>query len=148
MIVSDRLLTVLQQHIKINLPALVLPELRDTDAKQIPGETLLILDADEPEEHEGMHGIFIINAEIFLKLHAKDETPDTRREMLGDLEDLVSDKATLKAFVNDPLEPRGIGSDGFHMFDAVIKDGGWATEGDELMGGLLVEVTCMGLDKT
>ena len=147
MIVSDRLLTVLQQYIKIEQPALVLGKLRDTDAKQEPGITQLILDADEPEEHEGMHGIFIIDVEIHLKMHAKDITPQVRRDLLSDIMDELGDLDTLKDFANDPLELRGISAYGFHLFDLVIQDGGWEVDGDELVGKIMAEATCMGMDR-
>lgn len=147
MIVSDRLLIVLQQFIKIEHPDLVSGKLRDTDAKQEPGTTQLILDADEPEEHEGMHGIFEIPAEIHFKLHAKDVTPQVRRDLLSDVMDSLGDLDELKSFANDPLELRGISAYGFHIFDLIILDGGWEPDGDELVGKLMVQATCMGMDR-
>jgi len=147
MIVSDRLLTVLQQYIKIQHPELELAKLRDTDAKQEPGVTQLILDADEPDEHDGMHGVFIIPAEIHLKLHAKDMTPSVRRGLLSGVMDTLGELDEVKEFTNDPLELRGICNYGFHLYDLVIQDGGWQVDGDELVGVLLVEATCMGMDR-
>ncbi len=147
MLVSDRLLTVIQQHVKIFFPELGLAKLRDSPASRDAGEPQLVIDADEPVEHEGMHGVFIINVELSIQMHARDLGPVARRELLGDLMNILVNDEDLRAFANDPDEVRGIGDYGLHIFDIVILDGGWDQVDDELMGRVIMDVTCMGVDK-
>lgn len=147
MLVSDRLLITLQQHLAIELPDLPVAKLRDSPDTKEAGEVQIVLDADEPEEHEGMHGIFEVAVELRVMVHPNDMTAVDRRDLLCEIMELLQDLAGVQAFVNDSQALRGIGAKGFHLFDLVIEDGGWEEEGEEYVGTVMLGATCMGLDR-
>ncbi len=142
MLVSDRFLTALGEYLNGELGWTDPPRLRDWDGTKTAKE--LILDADEPEEHEGLDGVFSISAVVVLKIRVRDAAEASRRGWLGSAVAALIDGAI--EWVNEPLNPRGIGTDELKVFDLRNDDGTWEQEDKWLNGKIAVRAIIAGVD--
>jgi hypothetical protein len=144
MTVSDRFLVALGAYLQ-QCEALAgreySPRLRDWDGWQGPSE--LILDADEPEEHETLRGNYALDAVVALSLHPRDSAPEERRELLGELAEALADTEALVEFLSDAEnEARGLGiGELLIVWEVRTNDGTWDVEEDRIIGK--VEVAAM-----
>ena len=137
MTTSDRVLTVLAAWLDYGgfLPPGVVPKLRDVDGNKGPLE--VVLDADEPEEHEILRGVERIEGEIRLHVSADDSSSDGRRVMLSDLAEMY-DVDEFLSWANDPAEDRWLeaGQD-LTFYDLRMDAGGsWDQEERRFTGKL------------
>lgn len=147
MFVSDRLLTVLQRYLAEACPGYPVAYLRDSSGKKSMGGWELVLDADDPEEHDVMQGVFEVPGELLITAHPADTNESDRREMLGEYLAALGEKSAVKDFANDPEEARGIGGYGLHVFDFILLDGRWQPEDDEYQANVTFTALCMGMDR-
>jgi hypothetical protein len=137
MTTSDRVLAVLASWLEQEdlLPDATTPRLRDYDGVKTSVE--VILDADDPDEHDVLRGVDTIEGEIILDVSADDSSHDGRQAMLSELADGYDVDAFL-AFANDAGADRGlVMGEGLKVFDFRMAVGGsWEPDGRRFMGKL------------
>lgn len=135
MTTSDRVLTVLAAWLDYGgfLPPDVSPRLRDIDGDL--GALEVILDADEPEEHELLRGVERLEGEIRLDISADDSSAAGRRAMLSDLAEFYEVDEFME-WANDPAEGRGLeaGQDVTFYDLRVAAGGSWENEDRRCIG--------------
>jgi hypothetical protein len=142
MLVSDRFLVALGEFLVDELGWVDPPRLRDWSGTK--GAKELILDADEPEEHEGLDGVFSVSAVVCLKVRTRDASEADRRGWLGDAVEALRESAL--AFLNDPENARGLGEEELRVFDLRNDDGVWEVEDKWLNGKVMVKAVIAGVD--
>lgn len=142
MIVSDRLLVALGEFLNGDLGLGLVPRLRDYSGTK--GKKTLILDAEEPVEHEGLDGVFEVEGEVCYRFRNRDEAEADQRADLGEIVEALRERA--KAWLNDSGNARGIGADGLTVFDFRNDDGVWEQEDKWLNGKIRFSAVVVGLD--
>jgi len=151
MTTSDRVLAVMATWLTENgwLPADAVVRLRDWDGDKatsaVPGDDKLayevVLDADEPEEHEVLRGVDTITGSIILDVNVDDTSQEQRQEMLSDLS-CAYDVDDFLLWANDSLEERGLlAGEDVKIFDLRMAiAGSWEPEGRRQVGRIAFEV--------
>jgi hypothetical protein len=140
MVPSDRLLTALGVYLSGKLDGEYPPRLRDWSGTK--GAAELVLDADEPSENGGLDGVYSISGVVALRLKARDFEDETRRNLLGDLEESLTEaggdpeELAVIEFLNDDLADRGIGELGLEVYELRSDGGAWEREEKWLVGKL------------
>jgi len=125
MVVSDRFLVALGDYLDargFSYPA----RLRDWSG--VKGQETLVLDADEPDEHEGLAGVFSIDGVVALRVHPRDTTDEERRDLLADLSEYLEDDDStgFLAWVNNSENERGLAADeGLQVYEFRVDIGIW-----------------------
>lgn len=134
MVVSDRVLVALGEYLGergFSYPA----RLRDWSG--VKGQETLVLDADEPEEHEGLEGVFSIDGVVALRVHARDTSDEERRDLLGGLSEYLEDDDStgFLSWVNDSENERGLDVDeGLQVYEFRADAGVWEIDGKFISG--------------
>ena len=148
MVVSDRLLTALGSYIEEQAAVGLRPVLRDWSGTK--GKEQLVLDADEPEEHEGLNGVYAVDGVVAVMVHARDMDDEERREVLGAIDTALSlegsDEGEIKVaeWCSDASEARGIGSEVLKVFEFRHDAGAWEVDGKWLVGRIEWAAICCG----
>jgi|TARA_R110002074_G_scaffold4666_2_gene23049 hypothetical protein len=142
MMVSDRFLVSLGEFIVTELGLGITPRLRDWNGTK--GAQELILDAEEPVEHDGLDGVYSVEAVVALRLRGRDTTEASRRATMGSIVALV--QADAATWITATANPRGIGSEGLKVFDLRTDDGVWEIEEKWLVGKVTVSALIAGVD--
>lgn len=143
MVASDRLLVALGKYLEasvdwvsLGLSAAVTPRVRDYEGSK--GALNVTLDAEEPEEHEVIDGVYSLTGTISMEMKAREISVAVRRNVLEAVENsLVVPGVTLTACVewlNDDTNDRGIGSEELEVYDLRSDSGGWVIEDDWFKG--------------
>lgn len=148
MVTSDRFLTALGEYL-LSVTGLELePRLRDWTGTK--GVEALVLDADEPEELEGLNGVYAIDAEAVVMVHARDWDDDRRREVLGLLNDALvaggtgEDTSAAAQWMSNAANERGIGSEALTVFELRSGDAVWEPEEKWLYGKIAIAAVACG----
>lgn len=143
MLVSDRCLVALGQFFKEELPFEVDVRVRDWSGTK--GEKTLILEGDEPEEHETLDGVYEMTGEICLRLINRDESDRVQRDELGMINEALCGEAM--EWVNDSGNSRGLDfGEGFRVYDLRSDDGVWEVDDKWLDGKIAFNVVMAGED--
>jgi hypothetical protein len=143
MVASDRLLVALGEYLSetvdwvaIGIPGGVTPRMRDYEGSK--GSLNVTLDAEEPEEHEVLDGVYSVMGKILLEMKARDVSETIRRELLAGVESaLTVAGVSLTACVewlNDDENERGIGEEELEVYDLRSDSGAWRVEDDWFVG--------------
>jgi len=142
MLVSDRLLVALGEFLNDDLALGLVPRLRDWSGTK--GAQTLILDAEEPEEHEGLDGVYELEGEVCLRFRNRDFTETEQRDDLAAVNDALRARAI--DWINDVTNARGLDGDGLKVFDFRTDDGAWEQEDKWLNGKIRFSAVIVGQD--
>lgn len=142
MLVSDRLLVALGEFLNDDLALGLVPRLRDWSGTK--GAQTLILDAEEPEEHEGLDGVYELEGEVCLRFRNRDFTETEQRDDLAAVNDAL--RARAADWINDIANARGLNGDGLKVFDLRTDDGAWEQEDKWLNGKIRFAAVIVGQD--
>jgi len=143
MVVSDRLLVALGEFLNQDLSLGLTPRLRDFGGTK-DGKTL-ILDAEDPVEHEALDQVFEIDGEVILKFRNRDVADATQRDELSQINDALRLRA--KDWINLHTNARGLGTDELAVFDFRVADGAFEQEDKFLLGRLGFSAVICGKEK-
>ena len=142
MVVSDRLLVALGEFLNQDLSLNLTPRLRDYGGTK--AAKTLILDAEDPVEHEALDGVYELDGEVILKFRNRDVADATQRSELSQVNDALRARAI--DWINDVTNARGLGSDELKVFDLRTTDGGFEQEDKFLLGRVGFSAVIVGLD--
>ena len=142
MVPSDRFLTCLGEYLSGEVGFDLDPVLRDWSGTK--GSRILVLDADEPVEHEGLDGVFEMRAVAEIRVKARDFDDNDRRELFGRLDESLTSMTggllDVVAWMNDSDNDRGIGVELLEVHDLRSDGGSWGFDEEWLVGK--VEILC------
>lgn len=143
-VIADRVLKALRAYLMDSGVVTVEPRLRDWSGTKAARE--IVLDAEEPEEHEVLRGNFTIAGEVMLQMNGRDATDEARREELGALADALAD-GTAAAWMSDSAEDRGLSAtEPLTVHDFRTGDGVWEREGKTVVGRVPWEAIAVGYE--
>ena len=141
MVVSDRLLVALGEFLNQDLSLGLTPRLRDYSGTK--AAKTLILDADDPVEHE-LDGVYEVDGEVILKFRNRDVADATQRSELSQMNDALRARAI--AWMNDTTNARGLGTDELKIFDLRTTDGAFEQEDKFLLGRVGFSAVIVGMN--